>query len=102
MFGFLFSNSEKTVGEALADKVSKQFPPAIENKLFKKGAQRRLEAILETLMQDVRAYKAEHKIGLLGKARIGNAFRWRLAEHGYSEQFVSALTEGLVHNLAIK
>jgi hypothetical protein len=102
MFDLFGSGKEKLVGEGFADKIAKQFPPAIENKLIKRGAQRRLEAILETLISDVVLYKKENRIGWFAKAKIGNAFRWRLVEHGYSEQFVEALTQGLVHNLAMK
>lgn len=87
---------------ALAEKISIQFPPASENKLAKRGGQRRLEAILQTVMDDISVFQQQRDLGWFRKARLGNAFRWRLTELGYSETFVKALTDGLIHHIAIK
>lgn len=53
----LFSRREKDFAEKLADKIFRQFPPASEALLAKKGAKRRLEAILEAVMSDLDAFK---------------------------------------------
>lgn len=87
---------------SLAEKISRQFPPASENKLAKKGGQRRLEAILQTVMDDITVFQRQHSLGWFRKARLGNSFRWRLTDLGYSEGFVKALTDGLIHHIAIK
>lgn len=97
-----FSNKIKVFAEGVADKISLQFPSAQENKLGSKGGQRRLEAILETVMEDIERFRCEENIGWFGKARLANFFKWRLIEHGYSEGFVEALTKGVVHYLSIK
>lgn len=103
--GFLdvfFPRADIDFAHALADKITRQFPPSSENKLEKKGGQRRLEAILQTVMDEIGEFQEKNALGWIRKARLGNAFRWRLADSGYSDGFVKALTEGLIHHLAIK
>ena len=98
----LLPRVEIDFAHALAEKISMQFPAASVNKLAKKGGQRRLEAILQTVMDDITVFQRERDLGWFRKARLGNAFRWRLTELGYSDTFVKALTDGLVHHIAIK
>jgi hypothetical protein len=86
--------------EAMAEKIARQFPPTSEPQLAKKGAQRRLEGVLEHIMNDLNAFQKEMPLGWVGKARLGNAFRWKLADRGYSKQFVEALTEGIIRHIA--
>lgn len=102
LFEYFFPRTEIDFAHSLADKIAQQFPVASENRLAKKGAQRRLEAILQTVMDDITGFQQSNRIGWVRKARLGNAFRWRLAEHGYSEQFIEALTKGLIYHIAIK
>ena len=84
----------------IAEKVERQFPPKSEPQLAKKGAQRRLEGVLQPIMNDLVGFQREHRLGWIGKARLGNAFKWALTEKGYSKEFVDALTEGVVRTIA--
>lgn len=102
LFEILLPRAEIDFAKALAEKIVLQFPAQNENKLAKKGGQRRLEAILETVMEDINSFQEKYHLGWFRKARLGNAFRWSLIEYGYSKKFVDALTDGLIHNLAIK
>lgn len=85
----------------MADKISRQFPPISENQLVKKGVQRRLEAILEHIMSDLEKFQSEAQLGWIGKARLGNTLRWKLAEMGYSKGFTDALTEAVIRNITV-
>lgn len=103
--GFLsgvFSNRPVEFAEMIAEKVIRQFPPTSEPQLVKKGAKRRLEGVLEHVIDDLDAFHKEMQLGWIGKARLGNAFRWKLADRGYSKQFVEALTEGIIKHIASK
>lgn len=95
-----FSPLPQTFALQIAEKVERQFPPKSEPQLAKKGAQRRLEGVLQPIMNDLVGFQREHQLGWIGKARLGNAFRWALAEKGYSKEFVEALTEGVVRTIA--
>lgn len=41
-------------------------------------------------------YRRERSLGVYGKAKLGNAFRWKLKELGYSDKFIDEVTHGLV------
>ena len=98
----LFSAVPVEFASAMVDKIARQFPPSSEPMLIKKGAQRRLEGVLEHIAGDLDRFQQEHRLGWLGKARLGNAFRWKLVERGYSIQFVEALTEGIIKHIATR
>lgn len=83
----------------MAEKIERQFPPKSEPQLAKKGAQRRLEGVLNPILADLVGFQREHQLGWIGKARFGNAFRWALTEKGYSNEFVEALTEGVIRTI---
>ena len=87
--------------ESIAEKIIRQFPPTSEPQLAKKGAQRRLEGVLSPIMDDLATFQKETQLGWIGKARLGNAFRWKLTEKGYSNQFVEALTEGVIERITL-
>jgi len=99
LFTGAFSNRPVEFAEAIAEKIIRQFPPTAEPQLAKKGAQRRLEGVLSPIMNDLESFQKEVKLGWIGKARLGNAFRWKLTERGYSKQFVEALTEGVIERV---
>lgn len=84
----------------IAEKIERQFPPKSEPQLAKKGAQRRLEGVLQPIMKDLVSFQQEHQLGWIGKARVGNAFRWALTEKGYSKEFVEAMTEGVIRTIS--
>ena len=84
----------------MAEKVERQFPPKSEQQLAKKGAQRRLEGVLNPIINDLVSFQKQHQLGWVGKARVGNSFRWALTEKGYSKEFVEALTEGVIRTIA--
>jgi hypothetical protein len=99
--GMLSKRPIEFAGE-LAEKIVRQFPPTSEPLLAKKGAQRRLESVIEHVMGDLDAFQKDVQLGWIGKARLGNAFRWKLIDRGYSKQFVEALTAGIIRYIAGK
>ena len=102
LIGRFFSRRETALAEKLAEKILRQFPPGSEASLDKKGPQRRLDAVLESVMKDLDAFRKETTPGWLGTAKLGNAFRWKLTDLGYSKAFVDELTEGMVKQTMMK
>jgi len=41
-------------------------------------------------------FQREARLGIYGKARLGNTFKWELKEMGYDEKFTETATEGLI------
>lgn len=101
-FTGMVSSRPIAFADAMVDKISRQFPPASEPQLVKKGAQRRLEGVLDHVMSDLDAFQREVRLGWIGKARLGNALLWKLTDRGYSKQFSESLTEGIIKYLAAK
>jgi hypothetical protein len=96
----LFSSKPVEFADRMVEKIERQFPPASEAQLVKKGAQRRLEGVLQHIMNDLDAFQKEAHLGWIAKARLGNAFRWKLTDRGYSKQFAEGLTEGIIKRIA--
>jgi hypothetical protein len=97
MFG-LFSGSKKIneFAKELAANLSKRYPPALDVNPEKKISANRLTKVLEEALQSASEFQRENRLGLLGKAKLGNEFKWQLKELGYSEQFIDVATEGLM------
>ena len=84
---------------ALAKDLGRRFPPDSEARTDK-GAKNQLKAITDTLFDQAVRFRREKKLGVYGKAKLGNTFRWQLKEIGYSETFVEETTHQLVGRLA--
>lgn len=91
--------SSKDVDEfakRLADEVSKRYPPTLDQTKEKKISHNRIAKVLEDAYAKAVEFQQEKHLGVYRKAKLGNTFRWELAEKGYSKQFVEMATEGLI------
>jgi hypothetical protein len=91
--------SSKYIGEfatTLAGALAKRYPPALDVNPEKKISQARLTKVLEETLAQAAEFQREHKLGVFGKAKLGNEFKWQLKELGYTEKFVEVATEGLM------
>lgn len=100
LLDWFLPKKDAELANELADKIARHFPPTSEAKLAKQGGRRRLESVLQTVMDDLDTEEMPKRLNWFRKARLGNVFRWRLVELGYSEAFVDALTQGLITHLA--
>jgi len=86
---------------ALAQDLANRFPPKSETRRDK-GAKNQLTSITHALYAQAAKFKHDKALGIYGKAKLGNTFRWRLKEAGYSANFVEEVTHGLVLGLTKK
>jgi hypothetical protein len=98
---FLDTAEIEEFATTLAADLGRRFPPASE-KRTDPGAKQQLKVILEGLAARAVRFHAEHKLGIYGKAKLGNVFRWKLQELGYSTQFCERATKEIITRLAIK
>jgi hypothetical protein len=84
---------------ALAEDLGRRFPPSSESRTDT-GAKNQLRVILDGIAARAGRYQDEHKLGIYGKAKLGNVFRWKLTELGYSKEFVENATKQVVTRLA--
>jgi hypothetical protein len=95
-FGLFANKNVAEFAAKLTEKLAKRYPPGIDINPEKKVSQARLTRVLEETLQQAADFQREHKLGMLGKAKLGNEFKWRLKELGYSEKFIEVATEGLM------
>ena len=85
---------------SLADDLGRRFPPASEARTDP-GAQHQIKVILEGLGARAVRYHKEHKLGVYKKAKLGNTFKWKLKEIGYSPEFCERATKEVITRLAV-
>lgn len=85
----------------LAADLGRRFPPASEARTDA-GATHQVKVILEGLSARAVRYHEEHKLGVYKKAKLGNVFKWKLKELGYSDAFAESATREIVTRLAVK
>ena len=86
---------------ALATDLSRRFPPASESRTDA-GVQNQVNVILQGLAARAVRYREQHQLGVYKKAKLGNTFRWKLKELGYSPAFIQRATKHVITRLAIK
>lgn len=65
-----------------------------------KKVERKLRRALDRVYAKAMDYHADRKLGVYGKARLGNTFKWELKEMGYGDDFADEATRGLVVSLS--
>jgi len=84
----------------LAEDLGRRFPPASEARTDP-GAKNQLNVILEGLGARAIRFQKERKLGIYKKAKLGNVFKWKLREMGYSDGFAERATKEIVTRLAV-
>lgn len=92
----------QSFAKSLADDIAKRYPPALDQQPGKRPSVNRLTRILEDACGKAVDFQNTHKLGWMGKAQLGNSFRWALAEAGYQKDFVDFATEAVVVHLSRK
>jgi hypothetical protein len=86
-------------GAQLADELAKRIPLEPDARQAKrKGNQKYAKAIDHAVGLTV-SFQQDNKLGVYGKARLFNAFKWQLKRLGYPDEFIDETTAALV-NLA--
>lgn len=99
----LIVNSDlKIFAVQLAEQLAKRYPPALDSHPDKRPSVNRLTRITEDACIKAAEFQKQKKLGWLGKARLGNHFRWALEEMGYTKSFVDFATEALVIQISRK
>jgi hypothetical protein len=100
LFGLINTEDLDDFAENLAKDLGRRFPPASEARTDP-GAKHQIKVILDGLSARAVRYQTEHKLGIYKKAKLGNVFKWKLRELGYSEEFAERATKEIVTRLAV-
>lgn len=85
----------------LAADLGRRFPPASEARTDP-GAAHQIKVILEGLSARAVRFHDQNKLGVYRKAKLGNVFKWKLKELGYSDEFAERATKEIITKLAVK
>lgn len=99
--GLVDTREVEAFAVALAEDFGRRFPPASENRTDA-GAAHQLKVILDGLGMRAARFRDEKQLGLYKKAKLGNVFRWKLKDLGYSDDFVDRATTAIVTRVAVK
>ncbi len=101
LLGLVDTKEVEAFANTLAEDLGRRFPPASEQRTDA-GAKHQLGVILEGLGVRAARFRDEKRLGLYKKAKLGNVFRWKLKELGYSAEFVDKATTAIVTRVATK
>jgi len=100
LFGLINTQELEEFATVLANDLGRRFPPASESRTDP-GAKFQLKVILEGLGARAVRYHTEHKLNVYKKAKLGNVFKWKLKELGYSAEFSEHATKEIITRLAV-
>src|SRR5690349_2907436 len=99
-FGIFDTRELEEFAGALASDLGRRFPPSSEARTDP-GAVHQIKVILEGLGSRAVRFQSEKKLGIYKKAKLGNVFKWKLKELGYSDDFAERATKEIVTRLAV-
>ncbi len=103
MFGDFKGGTKRLVDEfavKLAAELAQRYPPELENAKPRKRNPQRLAKAFDATFNSAIDFQREHKLGIYGKARLGNTFKWELKRLGYPADFIKLTTSSLVNFVA--
>lgn len=103
IFGSVSNKQVDEFAKSLARELAKQCPPDPASTDGRPNvAPKRMVSALEQILGKALGFKEQHDLGIYRKARLGNTFRWELAELGYGKDFVDDATQRLVVHISRK
>ena len=84
----------------LAAELAERYPAELENAKPKKRNPQRLAKAFDATFNNAIQFQRENKLGIYGKARLGNTFKWELKRLGYPADFIDLTTSSLVNFVA--
>lgn len=94
MFSWLDARDAQKFGISLADFFMERIPLEMPNKKIKSLEKK--QEVLNTMFSQIQQFKMKQKLNLYKKAKLGNAFKWKLLEADYNPELVDELTKVLM------
>ena len=100
LLGVFSSDKVNAFAKSMAQRITTRYPPVIANNPEQPVSQKRIAEILHQTFATVPQFHQEAPLGLLGRAKLRNAFKWELLEIGYGDEFVDLAAAKLMERLA--
>ena len=94
MINWFDARDAQKFGATLANFFIERIPLEKPNKKIKSMAKK--QEVLNTMFSQIPPFKVKHKLNIYKKAKLGNAFKWKLLDAGYDPEIVDELTKELL------
>jgi hypothetical protein len=94
---WLHRNEIEAFAVQLAGELRQRCPPEGGKR---KDADRRLVSVSNRLFQRAAEFSRAKRLGVYGRAKLGNAFKWKLTDLGYTQAFADTATHELILSLS--
>lgn len=99
IFGFFSQDKISALARNVAQLIITRYPPVIANNPERPVLQKRVAEILQDAFSSAPQLDQEGPLGLLGRAKLRNVFKWELREIGYEEEFIDFAAKSLIERL---
>lgn len=89
--GWLDAREAEAFGNELAEFYDARF--RANEKVTNQKQREKQQKLIAQCLQKARQYKASHKLNFYKKAKLGNAFKWKLRDMGHDVQVSDLLTK---------
>ena len=100
MFDFTKGKLVDEFAVKLAEELAQRYPPELENSKPRRRNPQRLAKAFDATFNNAINFQRDNKLGVYGKARLGNTFKWELKRLGYPDDFIDLTTGSLVKFVA--
>jgi len=94
MFSWFDARDAQKFGISLAEFYMERIPVEAPNK--KNKSLEKKQEVLNTMFSQIPPFKMKHNLNIYQKAKLGNAFKWKLLEADYDPALVDELTKVLL------
>lgn len=94
MFNWFDARDAQKFGISLAEFFIERIPLEKPNKKSKSIAKK--QEVLDKMFMQIQLYKMKHKLNIYKKAKLGNAFKWKLLDANYDPALTDELTKVLL------
>ena len=79
-----------SLAEFFIERIQREAPGKKNKPMAKK------QAVLDKMFVKIQLFKTKHKLNFYKKAKLWNAFKWKLLDANYDPEFVNELTKVLM------
>lgn len=94
MFSWFDAREAQQFGISLAEFFIQRIPLETPSKKSKSMAKK--QEVLDKMFLQIQLFKMKHKLNIYKKAKLGNAFKWKLLDANYDPALVDELTKVLM------
>ena len=100
--GVLDFQAEKALADRMTAVLTDSLSPRLMGERRHVLSAKRITRLLEHACELAVDHYGARRVGMVRRAVLANAFRWRLKQAGYPDDFINVSTEGLIVSLTRK